>query len=136
MPKPRRKVNRKHPLTQLAVNHGLPGPKQKHGNQKITVDGVKFDSQREYRRWHELQCMERQGQISQLQRQVAFELIPAVILDGRKKPVIKYVADFRYFQHEEFVVEDAKSPHLRVNPVYRIKKHLMKHIHNIEIKEV
>lgn len=136
MPQFRRKLKKNPVLDQLAAAHGLPVSKSKHGNKKITVDGVTFDSHREYRRWHELTCMERQGAISHLSRQKGFELVPAVILNGRKKPTIKYVADFHYFQHGEWITEDSKSPHLRTNPVYRIKRHLMKHVHNIEIKEV
>ena len=50
--------------------------------------------------------------------------------------VIRYVADFAYWAAKgcpEFIVEDAKSPHLRNNPVFRIKMHLLKLEHGIEV---
>ena len=49
----------------------------KYKNKKITVDGESFDSKREYRRWCELRLLERAGEITDLQRQFKFVLIPA-----------------------------------------------------------
>jgi len=47
---------------------------------------------------------------------------------------MKYVADFVYKDyHGMIVVEDVKGV---VTQVFRIKKHLMMHVHGIEIKEV
>lgn len=111
--------------------------RSKHGNRKVVApDGQKFDSQREYTRWNIL-CLEmQQGAISDLRRQVAYVLAPKVELNGKVKPCLRYVADAVYVRDGKTVVEDSKSPHLRKNPVYRIKKHLMKHVHGIEIQEV
>jgi hypothetical protein len=80
--------------------------------------------------------LERVGQISNLKLQVAFVLAPAVVLDGRKKPSLKYVADFVYQRGGSTVIEDSKSPHLRKHPVYRNKKHLMSSVLGLEISEV
>ena len=50
----------------------------KFGARKITApNGEIFDSSKEYRRFCELQLLERAGKISGLKRQVTFELIPA-----------------------------------------------------------
>ena len=46
-----------------------------HGIDFATVE--KYDSKKEYDRWLELQIMQRTGEISELRRQVEFELIPA-----------------------------------------------------------
>lgn len=99
------------------------------------VDGVRFDSKREAKRWEDLCRLEQAGWISQLERQVKYVLAPAVTLAGekRQKPAIRYVADFRYFDTERkhFVVEDAKG---RDTPVSRIKRHLMKSVHGIDVR--
>jgi len=117
----------------------------KHKNKRIEIDGVKFSSGREANRWRELKLLERIGAISELKLQVPYELAPAVIMDGRKKPAIRYYADFVYwkidesrkneFPNGEWIIEDSKSPHLRKNPVYRIKKHLMMSVHKLQITE-
>ena len=112
-------------------------PRSKHGNRKVNApDGQKFDSQREYSRYIQLCLQERAGAISSLSRQKRYVLVPSVVIDGRTKPAIRYAADFVYIRDGKEIVEDAKSPHLRLNPVYRIKKHIMKHVHSIEIIEV
>ena len=50
----------------------------KYHNKKVTTsDGIQHDSQKEARRWCELRLLERAGKITDLQRQVEFELIPA-----------------------------------------------------------
>ena len=53
--------------------------KNKYGAKKINdpETGYVFDSKREYRRWQELRFMEKAGQITELQRQVKYVLIPA-----------------------------------------------------------
>jgi len=107
----------------------------KYRAQPQVVDGVRFDSKRELQRWNYLQTIERVGKVAQLERQVVYELAPAVTLAGekRKKPALRYVADFRYFDVEKgvFVVEDTKG---RDTPVSRIKRHLMKSVHGIDVR--
>lgn len=108
----------------------------KHRAIKREYNGMTFDSGRELARWQELELMQMAGEIIHLVRQVPFELAPTVVLGGRKKPAIRYVADFAYWTAKgcpAFIVEDAKSPHLRNNPVFRIKMHLLKLEHGIEV---
>ena len=51
--------------------------RSKYGNRKIKApDGEVFDSVKEFHRWGLLKLMERAGKISDLKRQVSFELIP------------------------------------------------------------
>jgi hypothetical protein len=103
--------------------------KNKYGARKLTApDGQKFDSVKEYHRWGCLRLLERAGKISDLKRQVSFELIPKQ--DGER--ACTYVADFTYYENGQYVVEDCKG---FKTDVYRIKKKLMKWVHGISITE-
>ena len=103
----------------------------KYGNKKTNVDGIVFGSQREAKRYLDLTLLVRSGHISNLKTQVRFELAPSVMLGGRKKPALRYVADFVYSNNaKETIVEDVKGV---VTPLFRVKQHLMKSVHNIEV---
>lgn len=109
---------------------------QKYGNIKTEVDGVKFDSRAEARRWADLLLLQRAGEIRDLQRQVEFELVPkqARPSGGIERPVA-YVADFTYIDSKtgRQVVEDVKG----ASPdVWIIKRKLMLHVHGIEVREI
>ncbi|WP_455423719.1 DUF1064 domain-containing protein [Cupriavidus pampae] len=106
----------------------------KYGNERVTWNGQKFDSRREMERYSHLLMLERAGRILQLERQVVFILAPAVVIDGRKRPALRYVADFRYLELGAKVktVEDVKG---KITEGYRIKRHLMAAM-GITIKEV
>ena len=56
---------------------------RKYGNQPVTVDGIRFDSIHEATRWQELKLLLRAGKISDLKRQVPFELIPNHVENGK-----------------------------------------------------
>ena len=122
----------------------------KYHSRNVTVDGVTYDSMKEYRRFKELSLLERSGTIQNLQRQVKYVLIPAqrefcneIYTKGRKKGCFKpgkllekecsYIADFVYTQNGEIVVEDTKG--FRTKD-YIIKRKLMLWVHGIRIKEV
>jgi hypothetical protein len=98
----------------------------KYGNKPTEVDGIRFSSKREARRWQDLCLLEKAGQISKLERQVRF---PIVI--GKLK-VTTYVADFTYLESGMLVVEDAKGMKTRE---YVLKKKLMQAVHGIIIRE-
>jgi len=91
-----------------------------------------YASKAEARRAAELKLMERAGSISGLREQVIFELAPSVIVQGRKRPPLRYIADFAYIEDGQQVIEDVKG--FRTD-VYRIKRHLMATVHGIEIRE-
>jgi hypothetical protein len=106
-------------------------------NTKVVIDDLVFDSKKEANRYSELLLDLHLGIISDLELQKPFVLAPSVMLNGRKKPAIRYVADFCYVTSEgETIVEDVKSSFTKTLPVYRMKSHLMKHIYNIDITEV
>lgn len=119
----------------------------KYYAKKVTRDGMTFDSVKEYKRYCELRLLEKAGAISNLQRQVEFELIPAqrepdrVGVRGGKikgktiEHAVKYIADFVYTEDGQVVVEDVKSPATKT-PEYVLKRKLMLWAKGIKIKEV
>lgn len=120
--------------------------KRKYGNKKVERDGMIFDSQREADRWTYLCQLMDAGVITELDRQVTFELLPAqyelstVGVRGGKdrgkciERSVKYIADFVYKdQLGRKVVEDTKG---YKTPEYVLKRKMMLYIHGIRIKEV
>lgn len=107
--------------------------KRKYRNQPVVVDGLKFDSKREANRWQVLRLQERAGDITQLKRQVPFVLAASVKIEGEKRarPALRTVIDFTYWRNCAFVVEDTK---VRETQVSRIKRHLMKSVHGIDVR--
>lgn len=124
-------------------------PVRKYGNKKITVDGVTFDSKKEYLRWCELCLLEKAGHITDLRRQVKYELIPAQYEEyerysektGKRlknglrcvEKECSYIADFVYKQDGQTVVEDTKGVRTEA---YIIKRKMMLYFHGIRILEV
>lgn len=118
---------------------------QKYHAKKVIVDGMTFDSEKEYRRWCELCLLERAGEISKLQRQVKTELIPPQreLIRGSRGGVkpgrliehgVYYVADFVYRDKAgNTVVEDAKGVRTKE---YIIKRKLMLWVNGIRVREV
>lgn len=119
---------------------------RKYGNKKIIRDGMTFDSAKEYRRYCELKLLERAGEITGLQMQVKFVLIPSQrepdiigVRGGTKKGKLiekecAYYADFVYTDKNGLrVVEDTKG--MRTTE-YIIKRKLMLYVHGIRIREL
>ncbi len=107
---------------------GIP-TKNKYCARKLTApDGQKFDSVKEFHRWGCLRLLERAGRITDLKRQVKYELIPKQ--DGER--ACTYIADFTYYEDGKLVVEDCKG---FKTDAYKIKKKLMLWVHGIRIKE-
>ena len=116
--------------------HAAPVAKpRKYRNEPIIVDGIRWDSKKELARWVELKLLEHLGMITDLKRQVAFELAPSVVLYGRKRPPLRFTADFTYIEDDQFVAEDCKAPPTRNETAYKIRRHLMMSVHSIEIRE-
>lgn len=107
--------------------------RQKYASRRVEIDGQTFDSKAEARYWGVLQLRLKAGEIRNLRRQVPFELAPAVVIGGRKRPPLRYVADFVWEEGGKTIVADVKGV---VPEAYRIKRHLMKAIHGIDILEI
>ena len=116
----------------------------KYGNKKVVRNGIVYDSKKEADRHAVLKLLERSGRISDLQRQVKFQLIPAQYAPdviGKRGGVkrgkllereVSYIADFTYTQDGKQVVEDVKG--FRTAD-YILKRKLMLYLHGIQIKE-
>ena len=114
----------------------------KYRNIKTVIDGIKFSSKKEAKRYLELKEMQKRGEIKDLSLQPAFtfsvcrrdtnEFCLLRYRDSNR--VLKYIADFAYTTiDEKLVIEDAKG---FKTPEYKIKKSLMFHVHGIEVQEV
>lgn len=125
--------------------------RNKFGNHKVTIDGIRFDSRKEAKFYLFLKEAEKKGEISDLRLQVPYELIPAIYEDQvihlktKDKTVTKcvqkavhYVADFVYRETEtgNEAVVDVKSGITRKHPVYLLKKKMMRAFKGIDIIEV
>ena len=112
----------------------------KYKNRKVLVEGIKFDSEKEARRYRELKLLEADGEITDLRRQVRYELIPTQRIDGKLvERKVDYVADFCYIRvkDQKLVVEDVKG--YRDGGAYRvfvIKRKLMLSVWGIKIDEI
>ena len=91
-----------------------------------TVDGVRFASKKEARRYQELKLLLKEGKISSLELQVPFKLEVYGFL------ICKYVADFTYYEDRKYVVEDVKGMRTRE---YKLKAKLMFAVHGLSIRE-
>ena len=109
----------------------------KYRNTPTSIGAEKYSSKREAARHQELLLMQKAGSIAGLMLEVAFVLAPGVLIAGetRRRPAVRYVADFVYTDARTgmIVIEDAKGMQ---TPVYRLKKHLMKTVHGIDLVEV
>jgi hypothetical protein len=121
---------------------------RKYRNKKTIFAGIIFDSFKEAQRFRELMLLQSIGQISELELQKEFELIPAQyetfprygkngnrLKDGKRcieKPV-KYKADFVYKENGVEIVEDTKGVKTKD---YIIKRKLMLYVHGKRIREV
>lgn len=100
--------------------------RNKYGAKKTTIDGHKFDSLAEGRRYNVLKILEKAGEITDLELQPRHDLV----VNGKKCGF--YKADFRYTENGKVVVEDVKG---MKTPVYNLKKKLVKAIYDIDIYE-
>ena len=116
--------------------------------ERVTPAGavLRFDSQKEARRYDELAALERAGTIRDLRMQVDFTLQEAYTDgEGRRVRAIRYKADFTYMKQSfvdrdgewqwALVVEDVKSRATQTKE-YILKRKLMKERFNIDIQEV
>jgi len=100
----------------------------KYNNRRVNTSDGWFDSQKELRRWGELQLLQKAGEITNLRRQVPYELIPK---NGKLRHIV-FIADFVYEENGKEVVEDSKGYR---NRLYMLKWRLMLDRHGIQVLE-
>lgn len=94
----------------------------KYHAKKTIVDNIVFDSKKEADRYCELNLLVRAGKISDLRRQVTFELVPK----QSDERAVKYIADFVYLDNNtgKTIIEDVKGYRTKE---YVIKRKILKH---------
>ena len=107
----------------------------KYGAVRTEVDGHKFASKAEAKRYGELKLLEKAGKIAHLTLQPSFMLL---VWDCEVKHDVQigsYVADFQYWdmEQEKIVIEDVKGVR---TPVYQLKKKIVEHRFGITISEI
>lgn len=125
--------------------------KRKYKNKKVVNTFGTWDSKKELQRFLVLKDAEEKGIISDLQRQVKFELIPAIkeeyIEHLKTKDKIKtrliqraitYTCDFQYVKDGELIVEDVKaSPKMAaLDKSFLIKEKLFRWKFGFSIKRI
>ena len=108
----------------------------KYGNKEKVVDGMKFDSKLEAKRYIQLKLLQRAGEIKDLRTQAEFILQPSYKKNGKTIRAIKYVADFVYYdvRKGKTIIEDTKGFR---NDVYKLKKKIFEYKYpDLEIKEI
>ena len=94
-------------------------PHNKYNAKATEIDGIRFDSQAEARRYVALKNMERAGEIVGLKIHPRYILQSPFIRDGRREREITYEGDFSYIKDNRLVVEDVKG--LKTD-LYKVKR--------------
>jgi hypothetical protein len=103
-------------------------PRSKYRAIPVEIDGIRFASQAEGRRYCQLKLLERAGEISRLELQPRYD----ITINGVK--VCTYVGDFRYMTKDRVVTEDVKGVR---TPIFRLKKKLVESLYpGVKIVEV
>lgn len=114
-----------------------PKRKSKYNAKKAEYNGITFDSTKEAKRYVFLKEKEEAGEITNLHRQVTYELLPAVKeiqcirLKTKEKSVIRtlqrpitYRADFVYCRNGVVVTEDVKASPKMIPAEFKLKEKL------------
>ncbi len=138
---------KREPLPSPSLAEGQKASKyhNKH-TERVTPSGavIRFDSQREARRYDNLMAWQKTGEIKDLRLQVDFTLQEAYTdTEGCRVRAVRYRADFTYLRRQmdreghnwTLVVEDVKSRGTRTKD-YLLKRKLMKDRFGIDIVEV
>lgn len=109
--------------------------RSKYGAKPQVIDGIRFDSQKEGRRYGELRLLEKAGEIHSLVTQPRFELwAHCGVVSEPPIRVGEYRADFAYTTSQGAdVVEDVKG---FKTPLYRWKKKHVEAQYGIQIREI
>ena len=94
------------------------------------IDGIRFDSQAESRRYLFLKQQLDEGLISGLVHHKSF----SIVVNGLK--ICTYESDFVYIKKGVRIVEDVKSKYTAKLSAWRMKKKLMKALFGIDVIEV
>ena len=99
----------------------------KYKNVKCEYNGLKFDSQKEFRHYLYLKNLEEKGTIKDLKLQVKFPF------EIENKKIFTYIADFTYYDEFGYHIVDVKGVQ---TPVFKLKKKLIEAQYKKEIEIV
>lgn len=107
----------------------------KYRAKPCVIEGIRFASQREGRRFLELRMLEKAGEIRELELQPRFPLYALRASNGEVIKVADYVADFQFREGRDgaLVVEDVKG---MPTETYRLKKRIFEAQYGMQIREV
>ena len=102
--------------------------KHKYNAKPKIVDGIRFASTREAKRYAELKLLYRAGKINSL------EVQPKYPLEVNGVKICTYIGDYRYFDHVGILhVEDVKGV---ITPIFKIKAKLMWACYKINVEVI
>ena len=110
--------------------------KNKYRNQKVEVDGIKFDSRKEANYYSDLLIKKKAGLIADFERQVRFDIIVNNI------QIAKYFLDFKVINVDGTISyydvkgKDKVSGKWITTDVFALKKKLVEAIYSIKIEKV
>lgn len=106
--------------------------KSKYHAKKTEIDGIVFDSKAEANYYLVLKEKQDKGEISQLELQPKYELIPAFEKNGKKYRKTEYRADFKYFDEtlKKWIVTDVKGME---TDVFKLKHKLFEYMNEEEL---
>ncbi len=113
----------------------------KYFSKKVTYYGKTFDSRAELNRYLALKDKEKKGEIKELQRQVAWELLPkqvrhdviqlktkTKVVERVEEKAVLYHCDFYYYDNirQKYVIEEVKSKVTAQVRDYPLRRKLVK----------
>lgn len=108
--------------------------RHKYGAKPTVVDGIRFASMKEAKRYGELKLLEKAGEVRAIELQPRYELVAPSPYDRDDNVTIgAYVADFAYTTSHGRIVEDVKG---FKTPLYRWKKRHVEAQYGIQIREI
>lgn len=107
--------------------------RHKYGAQSVEIDGRRFASKKEGRRYQELRLWERMGIIRGLECQPRYDLLAV-----NAEVIGHFTPDFRYHSVElgRLVVEDVKGGKATRTEAYALRKRLFEACYGIKLSEV
>lgn len=100
----------------------------KYGAVRTELDGYKFDSKKEAKRYGELKLLERAKQIESLEVHPRYSLIVA----GTQVGVVEF--DFRYIENGETVIEDCKGGEATNTPLFKLKRAIFEAMYGYKVR--
>ena len=106
----------------------------KFNNHVTHVDGIRFQSKAEARRYCQLKDMETRGEIEDLELQRRYPLWACGPSGENVLKCCDYVCDFQYRREGTLVIEDVKGA--APTPLFKLKRRLMAICHGIDVQIV